>query len=165
MNSKRPKVPAAIIAAAFLALTPAAWAQADVQSQLTAEKVVRSPAGAVSRASADSARPGDLVVYTARYRNAGKDDASAVQLTVPVPTGMDYQGHAADEKHPPQLASLDGKTFAPVPLTHKVKNAQGQEMVQPVPLSEYRFLRWNVARLAAGASVSVQLAAKVSTNP
>lgn len=165
MNSHRPKLGAALAAAIFLALTPAAWAQANVQSQLVAEKVVRTPAGDVTRSPAAAARPGDLVVYTASYRNAGKDDASALQLTVPVPAGMDYQGPAADDKQPPQLASLDGRSFAPVPLTRKVKNAQGQEVAQPVPLAEYRFLRWNVARLAAGTSVSVQLAAKVSTNP
>lgn len=162
MNSHRPKFGAAIAAAIFLALAPAAWAQANVQSHLLAEKVVRTPAGEVSRAPADAARPGDLVVYTARYRNAGKDAANALQLTVPVPVGMEYQGPAADDKRPPQLASVDGKDYAPVPLTRKVKNAQGQDAVQPVPLSEYRFLRWNVDRLAAGASVSVQLAAKVS---
>lgn len=164
MNSYRSQFGAALAAAIYLALTPAAWAQANVQSHLSAEKVVRTPAGEVSRAPAEAAKPGDLVVYTARYRNNGKDDASALQLTLPVPAGMDYQGHEGD-RQAPQLASLDGQTYAPVPLTRKVRNAQGQETVQPVPLAEYRYLRWNVARLAAGASVSVQLAAKVSTNP
>jgi uncharacterized repeat protein (TIGR01451 family) len=153
---------AALVAGAFLAVGPLAWAQANVQSELVAEKVARSATGDLARSPATSAKPGELVVYTARYRNVGKDAARALVLTVPVPPGMDYQGAQAAEKPVPTLASLDGKTYAPIPLTRKVRDAQGREMVQQVPLAEYRFLRWNVPQLAAGASVSVQLTAKVS---
>ncbi|MEJ8837101.1 hypothetical protein [Ramlibacter sp. AN1133] len=110
-------------------------------------------------------KPGDLVAYTATYRNTGKDAARSLVVTVPVPAGMDYQGRQVDEKLAPSLASLDGKTYAAIPLTRKVKNAQGQEVVQEVPVAEYRFLRWNVPQLAAGANVSVQVTAKVSTSP
>lgn len=162
MKSHRSTLRAACLAAALAALGCAAWAQPNVQSQLVAEKLVAGPSGQVSRTPADSVKPGDLVAYTATYRNTGKDTAHSLVLTVPVPVGMEYQGHQPGEKSAPALASLDGSSYAPVPLTRKVKNAQGREVVQQVPLAEYRFLRWNVPQLAAGASVSVQLPAKVS---
>lgn len=165
MKSLRSTLRATLLAGLFAALAAAAWAQPNVQSVLVAEKLVRAPSGQVSRTAADSVKPGDLVAYTATYRNAGKDAARSLVLTLPVPAGMEYQGRQAEEKLPPATASLDGKTYSQIPLTRKVKNAQGQEVVQEVPIAEYRFLRWNVPQLAAGANVSVQLTAKVSTNP
>ena len=164
MKSHRSALRAACLAAALAALHPLAWSQANVQAELVAEKLVRTPAGEVSRQPAAAARPGDTVVYTAKYRNSGKDAARALVATVPVPAGMDYQGTQPGDKLAPALASLDGRSFAPVPLTRKVRTPQG-EVVQQVPLAEYRFLRWNLPELAAGATVSVQLAARVSTNP
>jgi uncharacterized repeat protein (TIGR01451 family) len=165
VRSHRSTLRAAVLAAAFAAIGCAAWAQPNVQSELIAEKLVRAPSGQLSRAAADSVKPGDLVAYTATYRNTGKDAARALVVTVPVPTGMEYQGRQPEEKLAPALASLDGRSYAAIPLTRKVKNAQGQEVVQPVPVAEYRFLRWNMAELGAGADVSVRLTARVSTNP
>lgn len=164
MKSQSSSLRAALFATALFVLGSAAWAQASVQTELVAEKVVRAPGGEVSRQSATAARPGDVVVYTAKYRNTGKDAARSLVATVPVPAGMEYQGRQADEKLAPTHASLDGRAFAPIPLTRKVRTPQG-ETVQPVPLAEYRFLRWNLPELAAGASVSVQLTAQVSTRP
>jgi uncharacterized repeat protein (TIGR01451 family) len=165
VRSHRSNLRSALLAVAFATLGAAAWAQANVQSVLVAEKLVRAPSGQLSRSAADNVKPGDLVVYTATYRNSGKEAARALVLTVPVPTGTDYQGRQPDEKLAPALASLDGQAFAAIPLTRKVKNAQGQEVVQQVPFAEYRFLRWNVAELAAGAQLSVQLTTRVSTSP
>jgi uncharacterized repeat protein (TIGR01451 family) len=165
VTSHRSTFRAALVAGALAALAASAWAQPNVQSELVAEKLVRAPSGQLSRSAADAVKPGDLVVYTATYRNTGKDAARSLVVTLPVPAGMEYQGRQADEKLPPALASLDGTSYAPVPLTRKVKNAQGQVVVQEVPIAEYRFLRWNVPQLAAGANVSVQVAAKVSTSP
>lgn len=164
MNSHRSVLRAAFLATALVALHSLAWSQPNVQTELVAEKLVRAPGGEVSRQPAAAARPGDVVVFTAKYRNSGKDAARSLVATVPVPAGMDYQGAQPGDKLAPALASLDGRTFAPVPLTRKVRTPQG-EVMQPVPLSEYRFLRWNLPELAAGAAVSVQLAAKVSTTP
>jgi uncharacterized repeat protein (TIGR01451 family) len=165
VKTSRPNFRAALLAATFLALASAASAEALIKSELVAEKVVHQASGQVATAPATAAKPGDLVVYTARYSNAGKDAARSLVVTVPVPPGLDYQGRAANDKLPPSLASLDGQNFAPIPLTRKVRTPDGKEVVQAVPIGEYRFLRWNLPELAAGATVSVQLTAKVSTNP
>ena len=47
------------------------------------------------------------------------------------------------------LASLDGKTFAPLPLKRKERLADGREVMREVPVSEYRSLRWTIASLDA----------------
>ena len=62
-------------------------------------------------------------------------------------------------------ASLDGKTFEPIPLLREVKKADGTTEKQPVPLAEYRALRWSIDLLDAGKETPVQLRAKVRTNP
>jgi uncharacterized repeat protein (TIGR01451 family) len=146
-----------------LAFSGSVWAEARVKSELLAEKLVRQPSGELATVPATDVKPGDLVVYTATYQNYGDEAAKRVVATLPVPPGMDYQGSPQGAK--PTLASLDGTNFAPVPLTRKVKTAQGKEQVQEVALSEYRALRWNVAELSPGASLSLKLTAKVNANP
>jgi uncharacterized repeat protein (TIGR01451 family) len=153
------------VAAAALAFAGGAWAEAHIKSELVAEKLVRQPSGELATAPANDVKPGDLVVYTASYKNYGDVAAHALVATVPVPPGMDYQGIPQGDKLAPSQASLDGFTFAPIPLTRKVKTAQGKELVQPVPLAEYRALRWNTAELSAGAVISLRLTAKVNASP
>ena len=153
------------LAAVLLALVFAssAWADARLKSELVAEKLVRQASGEMATVPASDVKPGDVVVYTATYRNYGDETAKALVATLPVPPGMDYQGSPQGAK--PTSASTDGFEFAPVPLTRKVKSAQGKDAVQVVPLSEYRALRWNVAELSAGASLSLKLTAKVNASP
>ncbi|MDB5947320.1 MAG: hypothetical protein JWQ33_2346 [Ramlibacter sp.] len=148
-----------------LAFSCSVHAEARLKSELVAEKLVRQASGEIATVPAKDVRPGDLVVYTAHYKNYGDETAKAVVATVPVPPGMDYQGTPQGAKLVPSSASIDGTTFAAIPLTRKVKTAQGKELVQEIPLSEYRALRWNVAELSAGASLSLKLTAKVNASP
>ena len=150
-------------ALAFLFAAATAWAQAQVATELVAEKLVRQASGKESFVKADDVKPGDVVVYTATYKNTGTAVAHALVATVPVPPGMDWQG-AAGEKLAPSQASLDGITFSAIPLTRKVKVAD-KELQQAVPLNQYRYLRWSLPDLSAGANVSVKVTAKVATNP
>ena len=59
-------------------------------------------------------------------------------------------------------ASLDGRSFAPVPLMRKERTADGREVVREVPPSEYRALRWSIGTLAAKESRAVAARARVS---
>lgn len=146
-----------------LASASSAWAQARLKSELVAEKLVRQASGEMATVPASDVKPGDVVVYTATYRNYGDETAKSVVATLPVPPGMDYQGSTQGAK--PSLASTDGFDFAPIPLTRKVRTAQGKEAMEVVPLSEYRALRWNLAELSVGASMSLKLTAKVNASP
>ena len=145
------------------ALSPHALAQSksDVSVNLTAKKVLVRE-GHESLAPAEKAKPGDLIQYEAVYQHSGKAAVKNLQATVPLPNGLAF---AADSAKPAGAqASTDGKNFLPIPLTRAVKKPDGTIEKQPVPLNDYRALRWTVAELSAGASTTVSLRARVLTN-
>ena len=151
------------LALAFLAvasLAPAiAFAAGDVTVALTAQKVTKVN-GQEVLATAEQAKPGEVLEYRAVYRNAGAQDARQLQATLPIPHGVEYLPRTA--KPSQALASLDGKTFAPVPLTRAERTADGRTVVREVPLSEYRALRWVIGTLPAKQSRAVVARVRVA---
>jgi uncharacterized repeat protein (TIGR01451 family) len=147
----------------LLAFSPRGLAEAksDVAVHLTAKKVVIT-ADKESLESAKKAKPGDLIQYEAVYKNTSQAAVKNLQATVPLPPGLAFAAESA--KPATAEASSDGKIFQPIPLTREVKKADGTIEQQPVPLSEYRALRWTVADLPAGASTTVIVRARVLTN-
>ena len=143
------------LATASVAQTP------DVRVDLTGKRVVLTE-GKESLVNADKAGPGDVIQYEAVYLNTGKESVKNVAATVPIPAGMTLLADSA--KPAAELASLDGKNFSPVPLMHEVKNDKGVLEKQPVPLAQYRALRWNLAELVPGKSATVVLRARLLTN-
>lgn len=128
--------------------------------KLTVHKVVIVN-GQEKQLPADSAQPGDLLEYRAEYRNNAKTPATQVKATVPVPAqGLEYLPGSAS----PQAvsASVDGRRFAPMPLTRAVTLPDGRRETRPVPLAEYRYLQWNLGELAPGASAVVKAHMKVT---
>jgi uncharacterized repeat protein (TIGR01451 family) len=105
-------------------------------------------------------KPGDIVEYRAMYRNHSKKTVKEVLATLPIPEGMAYQPNTATPVT--VWASLDGKTFAPVPLRREVRLPNGRMKHQDVPYTEYRFLRWDLASLAASQQETVQARVQVS---
>lgn len=141
--------------AASLAMGQAVLAQASpVSSQLVAQRVEMVAGKPVLKAAGDG-KPGDVLQYSATYRNTGAAAAAKLLATVPVPPGTTFIAASAE---PAQAqASTDGATFAPMPLTRLVKLADGSTRKEPVPLSDYRALRWEIGTLAAGATTAVSL--------
>lgn len=151
----------ATLAPVFLA-PAAASAGSDVQVTLKAQRVSVVD-GKETLTPAAQVKPGDIVEYRAIYLNAGDQAARQVMATLPVPAGMEFVGRTAS---PSRLeASLDGKTFAQVPLTRRVKQSDGREVVRVVPASEYRWLRWPLGTLDTKASRTVAARMRVSTTP
>jgi uncharacterized repeat protein (TIGR01451 family) len=140
-------------------VSPAA-SQGDVSAKLAVFKVLSSPDGKEVLEPTDQVKPGDLVEYRVVYRNTGKKQVKEVQATLPIPTGMEYQGNTAN----PVVvrASADGKTFERVPLRREVQLANGGTEIQEVPYREYRFLLWDLASLAAGQETTVRARAQVN---
>jgi len=133
---------------------------AEVKVVLTANKIVLVD-GKEQKESGDKAKPGEIIEYTAEYRNTGKASVTNVMATLPVPSGMEF---IPDTTQPQQvLASTDEKHYAPVPLKRTVPGADGRMVEQPVPYSEYRSLRWSLGDLPGGASKSVKARMKVKT--
>jgi hypothetical protein len=112
--------------------------------------------------SADIAKPGDILEEVATYTNASKSTLRQFEPTLPVPANTELQ--IASVKPPNAKASIDGINFAAMPLKRKVRQPNGVEIEQSVPLSEYKFLRWTSGDLAAEKSVVVSARFKVAND-
>lgn len=146
---------------AGLALGQAALAQTPaVTSTLAAQRVEMVEGKPVLKPAAQG-KPGEVMEYTGTYRNGGVTAVSALQAVVPVPVGTTFIAGSAQP--PAAQASTDGTRFAPLPLTRMVRQADGSERKEAVPLTEYRALRWDVGTLGAGASAVVSLRVRIDT--
>ena len=149
------------IFAAGLVFGHAVWAQASpVSSQLLAQRVEMVGGKPVFKPAGDG-KPGDLLQYSATYRNTGTAAAGKLLATIPVPPGTTFIAASAEPAQ--ALASTDGSAFAPMPLTRMVKQADGSVRKEPVPLADYRALRWEIGTLAAGASTVVSLRVRIDS--
>ena len=156
------------IAAVWVALS-LAWAEpaaaqskGDVQISLLARKVKADAEGKEQLIAADTARPGEVIQYDAVYRNTSRKAVLNLAPTLPIPAGMEFVAESALPV--PAQASLDGRTFAPFPLVRKIQRPDGRIEEVPVPVSEYRALRWNVGELNADATTRIIARARLQTN-
>src|SRR5258708_34001880 len=62
---------------------------AAVESTLEARKVVRGADGGESFASAEIAKPGDVIEYVATYRNTTRETIRDLEATLPIPAPTD----------------------------------------------------------------------------
>jgi len=109
------------------------------------------------------ALPGDTIEYQVTYRNGGTTPARQIKAVLPVPQGG--MAYLADSALPAAVdSSLDGKTYAPAPLTREVMR-EGRRVTEVVPVSEYRFLRWDLGDLPAGAAVTVKSRMRLAGAP
>jgi len=152
------------IALAALVTTASAWsaAQADVTVALTAHRVIQKGGREVLEPG-DQAFPGEVLEYRATYRNAGDAGVKKLAATLPIPDGMQLIANTASPRG--VLGSLDGRTFATLPLHHTVKLENGREVRVEVPASEIRFLRWTIAALSGNAERSVSARVRVAPIP
>lgn len=150
---------AAVMAATVVHAAPAAAQPSDpIETRLEARKVVAAADGKEGFAAADAARPGDVIEYTATYRNVGKQAVRNLEATLPIPANTELV--AASAVPAATRASSDARTFDSFPLKRKVKRA-GVEVEEALPLSEYRALRWSAGDLAPGRSVSFRARVRV----
>jgi uncharacterized repeat protein (TIGR01451 family) len=147
------------IATAAFVLSPFASSQAaDVTSKLSANRV-EILNGKTVLSSAEQAQPGDTVEYSAIYSNAGTSAAERLQATMPIPAGTVLLAETV--KPADAQASTDGVNFAPVPLKRKVQLPSGSFREEPVPLPNYRALRWEVGTIEPGKQAVVSLRVRI----
>jgi uncharacterized repeat protein (TIGR01451 family) len=141
----------------------AAAVQADVAQgpfALTAFLVKTDAQGKEVLEPAQAAQPGDTIEYRLSYRNATEEAVTGLNLDLPIPEGTTWvQGSA--EPNQPQARTAAGDGYAPIPLMRVVKDSNGQEKSVPVPIQEYRSLRWGVEQLGAGQSFDIKARVRV----
>jgi uncharacterized repeat protein (TIGR01451 family) len=150
-----------LAALAITAFPRAAFAADTVTNTLSVSRVVRQADGAEHKETATSAKPGDVLEYQAVYRNNGSGAVRKLQATIPIPGGAAFVSGSTLPAN--ALASLDGINFARIPLKRQVRQSDGALSEQLVAADEYRFVRWTVDELAAGAAVTV--AVRVAVQP
>lgn len=150
----------ALLGCVSLAFAQTSGLRANVVPQLTAFKVVAGAGGEKLEAAAKIA-PGDTLEYQARYSNSGGRAATNLQAILPIPGALQWVPGSASPANP--QASLDGKTFAALPLKRTIKAPDGSEKVVVVPTSELRFLRWIIPTLDPGQTVRVSTRARLAS--
>jgi uncharacterized repeat protein (TIGR01451 family) len=131
-----------------------------VEAKLAAFKVTLDANKKEVLAPAAKVAPGDLLEYQVVYQNNSKAQLKQLTATLPLPVGMTYVAGSA--KPASATASLDGKTFAAMPLKRKVKKADGTLEEQAIPLAEYRALRWTLGELAEKGKAEVSARGRVN---
>lgn len=143
-----PRLLIAALASTFIVGT--AYAEQDaLKMELTANKVVKTAEGKIVYSPVSTAPQGTVVQYKATYTNTINQDINDLQVTLPIPANMTFNGEAMPAS---AQASIDGKNYADMPLMRKVDG----KMVK-IPLSEYRTLRWDIKLLPAKKSAAVAL--------
>jgi len=94
---------------------------------------------------------GQKIEYIAQYRNVSGSAINGLKATLPIPRGLRLVSFT--QRFSPR-ASLDGRHFASLPLVLSERVGGVLHRVK-VPLSEYRYLRWNLGHLAPGARQDV----------
>jgi len=151
-----------LLTAAFSIAAPLADAADEPVSVVLALKLVTMDpeSGQELVADSDAVSPGDRVEYQVAYTNNLDYAISDVMATLPLPGGMEFV--AGTELPRGATASLDGENFAAIPLTRTQTAADGSVTTVQVPYAEYRALRWQIALIDAGATVTVRARAQVS---
>lgn len=146
----------------LLAGTPvSAQSKEPLSVELKAQKVVMAD-GKELFEPADKAQPGEIIQYSAIYKNNSPAGIGKLKPNLPIPAGTEYIANSAKPK--PTEASLDGKKFESFPIKRKYKTADGKEELRDVPASDIRALRWSVATLDGGASTTMVARVRVSSN-
>lgn len=149
---------------ALALLSQQTFAAEPLTATLEAHKVVLADNGKEQLIAASEAKPGDVLEYRATYRNISQKPLRAVMATLPVPSsGVEYLPNTAIPAG--VEASINGAQFAPAPLKRLVTTADGKPRQQLVPPAEYRFLRWPIGDLPAGASKTVSARVRVTKEP
>ena len=146
----------------FLSAVLSLAAHADngnLTSELKVWSVVKQADGAETLQPAQTVKPGDMLQYVAVYMNSGHRPVTRLLASLPIPAGTELVGASAVPRE--VQASIDGKVYAAVPLLRKARRADGQLVDVPVPLAEYRHLRWPEQQVAAGASFTTSARVRV----
>ena len=150
----------------MLALPLQAFAAADIKLNLVAEKEVTVKEGnrdVKKRVAATSIEPGEEIIYTIRYRNAGDLEATNVDVKNPVPNNTVYVSGSASGKGAEITFSADGgKTFGKASsVTYQVKDSSGKTKTQKAAPENYTNIRWVIKRINPGQSGELGYRVKV----
>lgn len=126
-----------------------AYANSGVRMNLVTNKVSNDERDRITYIPVRTAVAGTIIQYKATYTNISNKDLYDLTITLPIPSNMTFTGEA----HPRSAqASIDGKNYADIPLLRQIDGK-----IIKTPLSEYRYIRWNIKLLPAKKFADVSL--------
>jgi len=152
----------------FLLGAGVSLAQQDAKLDLktTAEKEIRflkDGKMVLERLPAEKTTPGDVLVYTIDYRNAGRIAVEDAVIVDPLPRGIVYLANTAEGQDADVTYSIDNsRSWHKPPIMMPVKKADGSVESKPVSTERYTHIRWVIKKpVQPGQSGRVQFRATV----
>ena len=129
-------------------------AKQPVSIELSAYQITTNQKGETSFQPVNKVKPNDVIEYRATYTNTAAPIKN-LNATLPIPADTQFLAKSSPAA---AQASTDGVNFAAIPLKRK----SGTQTVN-VPLQEYRALRWTIAEIPPGKSVTVTAQTRVNS--
>jgi len=110
-------------------------------------KVKKKGQWITQRSAVDKTAPGNVLVYTMTYLNAGKTTALNARIVNPVPKGAVYLLDSAEGKDTDITCSLDqGRTWHKPPVMMQMKKPDGTLENRPAPAESYTQISWVIKK-------------------
>lgn len=123
----------------------------EVKTQLSNMKIVKDGKGGVEAVEPKDVSPGDILEYTFTIDNQEEEAIKNLNPTIPVPNGTTI---VPDTGNPtPYVVSINGRDYYPYPI-----EVDGN----PVELSSYKNIGWNVDELKPGERVEFKVQVKLN---
>lgn len=127
-----------------------------IQASLARKKII-TKAGIETSENADVVKPGDVIEESVTYSNVSDKSISQFVAQLPVPSNTELIVNSL--KPSAAFASIDGAQYAAIPLKRGAakasKSNNAPAVPVPVPISEYRYLRWAQNEIKPGKSLTV----------
>ncbi|MGB0798453.1 MAG: hypothetical protein ACPGRD_03950 [Planktomarina sp.] len=131
----------------------------DLQSRVSFQIVETDVDGNETFETRTTVAPGETLEYSIQHMNGTDDDLQSLIVFAPIPAGASF---APDTQATSVKASFEvqaemdpeneGLEWSSLPATRLVENADGVQSEQPLPASEIKAVRWNLATLESGAT-------------
>lgn len=150
----------------LLALPLAAWGQPQVSIKMKAEKEVTVSVNGKQikkRIPAKGVQPGEEVIYTLSYVNAGNEPAKDLVISDPLPAGTSYVPGSATDSGDLTFSIDKGKSYKkPTLLSYEIKGSDGKTVRRSATPDDYTNIRWTLPTVAPGGKGSVSFKVKVN---
>lgn len=155
-----------VVLTVFLAVPFSAWAKPAVLLEITtAREVVEMIKGKEVRkiVPAVKVEPGQTLIYTLKYRNAGDEKATNAVINNPISKDTVYLVGTATGADSEITFSIDGgKNFKqPTLLTYEITEPSGKIVKKTAAPEEYTNIQWLVREIAPGQQGEVAFQVKV----
>lgn len=124
---------------------------AEVKTQLISAKVIKNDKGIIEKVEATNAYPGDILEYTFIIDNQEEEIIKNLNPAIPVPSGTTLVPKTGKPSN--YLVSINGRDYYPYPI-----EVNGE----PIELSNYKSIGWNVNELKPGEKAEFQMQVKLN---